>query len=38
MQAKKKKKDKLNKNIYKQKQTNEKQGKTTTSWQITSPQ
>ena len=35
MQAKK---DKLNKNIYKQKQTNEKQGKTTTSWQIISPQ
>ena len=34
MQAKK---DKLNKNIYKQKQTNEKQGKTI-SWQITSPQ
>ena len=32
------KKDKLNNNIYKQKQTNEKQGKMTTSWQITSPQ
>ena len=27
------KKDKLNKNIYIQKQTNEKRGKTTTSWQ-----
>ena len=29
------KKGKLNKNIYKQKQTNEKRGKTTTSWQKT---